>query len=181
VVIAREGLGADAQVLWYAPLAYAAVLGALGLAGGVLLAALRLGDAEARGFTPSLVWLATLVPVGLAITLFRLRRDVSTADAAAPGAGRGAGAAACSRSCSSPRGCSPGGPGGRRPLPRWPARFVAVASEPALAGRARRAPAACQAERGPRAAPQRDPGDGGYAARRPSLVLRREAADTRDL
>jgi arylsulfatase A-like enzyme len=75
-VIAREGFGTDAQVLWYAPLAYAAVLGALGLAGGLGLALLRFGEAQARGWTPSLVWLATLVPVGLAITLFRLRRDV---------------------------------------------------------------------------------------------------------
>jgi len=75
-VIARGGLGADAQVLWYAPLAYAAVLGGLGLAGGALLAVLPMSEAEARGWTPSLVWLATLVPVGLAITLFRLRRDV---------------------------------------------------------------------------------------------------------
>ena len=75
-VIARGGLGGDAQVLWYAPLAYAAVLGGLGLAGGALLAVLPMSEGEARGWTPSLVWLATLLPVGLAITLFRLRRDV---------------------------------------------------------------------------------------------------------
>ena len=75
-VIAHEGFGADAQVLWYAPLAYAAVLGGLGLAGGAVLAVLPMTEAEARGWTPSLAWLATLVPVGLAITLFRLRRDV---------------------------------------------------------------------------------------------------------
>ena len=75
-VIARDGLGADAQVLWFAPLAYALVLGALGLAGGALLAVLPMTEDEARGWTPSLAWLATLVPIGLAITLFRLRRDV---------------------------------------------------------------------------------------------------------
>ncbi|HEY8153862.1 MAG TPA: sulfatase-like hydrolase/transferase [Myxococcota bacterium] len=75
-VIARGGFGGDAQVLWFAPLAYAAVLGGLGLAGGAVLAMLPMSEDEARGWTPSLAWLATLVPVGLAITLFRLRRDV---------------------------------------------------------------------------------------------------------
>ncbi len=75
-VIAREGFGADAQVLWFAPLAYALVLGSLGLAGGAVLAVLPMTEGEARGWTPSLAWLATLLPVGLAITLFRLRRDV---------------------------------------------------------------------------------------------------------
>jgi arylsulfatase A-like enzyme/uncharacterized membrane protein YbhN (UPF0104 family) len=75
-VIARGGFGGDAQVLWFAPLAYAAVLGGLGLAGGALLAVLPMSEAEARGWTPSLAWLSTLVPLGLAITLFRLRRDV---------------------------------------------------------------------------------------------------------
>jgi arylsulfatase A-like enzyme len=75
-VIAHGGLAGEAQVLWYAPLAYAAVLGGLGLAGGALLAVLPMSAAEARGWTPSLAWLATLIPVGLAITLFRLRRDV---------------------------------------------------------------------------------------------------------
>ena len=75
-VIAHEGLGADAQVLWYAPLAYATVLAGLGLAGGAVLAILPMSEAEARGWTPSLAWLATLVPVGLAIAFFRLRRDV---------------------------------------------------------------------------------------------------------
>ncbi len=75
-VIAHEGLGGEAQVLWFAPLAYAAVLGGLGLAGGAVLAVLPMSEDESRGWTPSLAWLATLVPVGLAITLFRLRRDV---------------------------------------------------------------------------------------------------------
>src|SRR5262245_20849644 len=75
-VIARVGLGGDAQVFWFAPLAYAAVLGGLGLAGGAVLALLPMSEGEARGWTPSLAWLATLLPFGLAITLFRLRRDV---------------------------------------------------------------------------------------------------------
>ncbi|HEX2485454.1 MAG TPA: sulfatase-like hydrolase/transferase, partial [Myxococcota bacterium] len=76
VAIAAGGFGREAQVLWYAPLAYAALLGALGLAGGALLALLPMDDADQRGWTPALALLATLVPLGLAIALFRVRRDV---------------------------------------------------------------------------------------------------------
>jgi len=75
-VIAAGGFGADAQVLWYGPLAYALVLGAMGLGGGAVLALLPMDRRESRGWTPSLVWVATLVPMGLFITFFRVRRDV---------------------------------------------------------------------------------------------------------
>ena len=75
-VIAAGGFGTEAQVAWYGPLAYAALLGALGLAGGAVLALLPMDDADQRGWTPALALLATLVPLGLAITLFRVRRDV---------------------------------------------------------------------------------------------------------
>ncbi|MEE2662931.1 MAG: sulfatase-like hydrolase/transferase [Myxococcota bacterium] len=76
IVIALGGFGEDAQVLWYGPLAYAALLGGLATLGGALLGVLPMGREEAEGWTPSLAMLATLVPLGLAITLFRLRRDV---------------------------------------------------------------------------------------------------------
>jgi len=76
LVIAHGGFGEEAQVLWYAPLAYGALLGSLGAAGGAVLGILPMGRSEAQGWTPSLAMIATLVPVGLAITLFRLRRDV---------------------------------------------------------------------------------------------------------
>jgi len=75
-VIARGGFGGDAQVVWYGPLAYAVVLGLAGLAGGLVLAVLPMDEREIRGWTPSLAWIALLVPLGLAITLFRVRRDV---------------------------------------------------------------------------------------------------------
>jgi arylsulfatase A-like enzyme/uncharacterized membrane protein YbhN (UPF0104 family) len=76
LVIAAEGFGGEAQVLWYGPLVYAALLGGLGLAGGLVLSLLPLEEREIRGWAPALVWLATLVPVGLFITAFRVRRDL---------------------------------------------------------------------------------------------------------
>jgi arylsulfatase A-like enzyme/uncharacterized membrane protein YbhN (UPF0104 family) len=75
-VIWAGGFGLEAQVLWYGPLAYALVLGAAGLAGGLALAVLPLDEAEVRGWTPALALLGTAVPMALAITLFRVRRDV---------------------------------------------------------------------------------------------------------
>ena len=76
IIIARGGFGAEAQVMWYGPLAYALFLGGLGLLGGLVLGVLPMEREEAKGWTPSLGVLATLVPLGLAITVFRLRRDV---------------------------------------------------------------------------------------------------------
>jgi arylsulfatase A-like enzyme/uncharacterized membrane protein YbhN (UPF0104 family) len=76
LAIAQQGFGTEAQVLWYGPLAYAALFGALCALGGLVLAAFPMDEAETRGWTPSLALLFTIVPVGLAITVFRLRRDV---------------------------------------------------------------------------------------------------------
>lgn len=76
VVVAHGGFGGDAQVLWYSPLAHAVVLGALCTLGGAVLGVLPMDRHEIRGWTPSLAMLATLVPMGLFITIFRLRRDV---------------------------------------------------------------------------------------------------------
>jgi arylsulfatase A-like enzyme/uncharacterized membrane protein YbhN (UPF0104 family) len=76
LVIAREGLGTDHQVLWYGPLAYALVLGLAGLAGGLLLGALPMERREIRGWTASLALIALGVVPALAIALFRIRRDV---------------------------------------------------------------------------------------------------------
>ncbi|HEU4431168.1 MAG TPA: sulfatase-like hydrolase/transferase [Myxococcota bacterium] len=74
--IAQQGFGTEAQVLWYAPLAYAAFFGALCALGGLVLAAFPMDAAETRGWTPSLALLFTLVPFGLAFSVFRLYRDV---------------------------------------------------------------------------------------------------------
>ncbi len=76
LAIAAGGFGTEAQVLWYGPLAYALVFALLGGLGGGLLAVLPMDRREIRGWTPSLVLLGLAVPVGLAVTVFRLRRDV---------------------------------------------------------------------------------------------------------
>ncbi len=75
LAVAAAGFGSEAQVLWYGPLAWAVLLAPLCLVGGLVLAALPMDEAETRGWTVALAWLATLVPLGLAVTLFRLYRD----------------------------------------------------------------------------------------------------------
>ena len=76
IAIWFQGFGTEAQVLWYGPLAYAALFGSLCLLGGLVLAAFPMDEDDTRGWTPSLALLFTVVPIGLAITVFRLRRDV---------------------------------------------------------------------------------------------------------
>ena len=75
-VIAQGGFGAEAQVLWYGPLAYAVVLGGLAAVGGAVLSVLPMQRSEVRAWVPALGLTATLIPFGLAIVIFRLRRDV---------------------------------------------------------------------------------------------------------
>ena len=76
VIIALGGFGGESQVLWYGPLVYPVFFGGLCIVGGVVLGVLPMDEWEIRGWTPSLAMLATLVPFGLFITIFRLRRDV---------------------------------------------------------------------------------------------------------
>ncbi|MBW2725225.1 MAG: sulfatase-like hydrolase/transferase [Deltaproteobacteria bacterium] len=76
IVIAQGGGGEEAQVFWYGFLAYSVILGGLGMLGGAVLGVLPMDRHDAQGWVPSLAMLATLVPFGLAITVFRLRRDV---------------------------------------------------------------------------------------------------------
>ena len=75
-VIAQGGFGEEAQVFWYGFLAYSTILGGLGMVGGAFLGVLPMDREDAQGWVPSLAMIATLVPFGLAITVFRLRRDV---------------------------------------------------------------------------------------------------------
>ena len=75
-VIAGGGFGEESQVLWYGPLVYAGLLGGLGLLGGAVLSVLPMRAEEVRGWVPALGFAACLVPLGLAVLLFRLRRDV---------------------------------------------------------------------------------------------------------
>jgi len=76
VAVGFQGFGTEAQVLWYGPFAWAALLGGLCLLGGTVLAAFPMDERDARGWTPSLALLFTLVPMGLVVAVFRLRRDV---------------------------------------------------------------------------------------------------------
>jgi arylsulfatase A-like enzyme/uncharacterized membrane protein YbhN (UPF0104 family) len=76
LVIAREGLGADHQVLWYGPLSYALLLGLGGLGMGLALGILPMERREIRGWTTSLALLVLGLGPALLIALFRLRRDV---------------------------------------------------------------------------------------------------------
>ena len=76
LVIARGGLDGDPHVLWYGPLACAAVFGPLGAAGGAVLGLLPMDRDELRGWVPTLGSVALLVPMGLFIALFRVHRDV---------------------------------------------------------------------------------------------------------
>jgi arylsulfatase A-like enzyme len=75
-LIGTGGFGPESQVLWYGPLVYALILGALGTLGGAVLSILPMREEEVRGWVPTLGFAATLVPLGLAVLLFRVRRDV---------------------------------------------------------------------------------------------------------
>lgn len=76
MVIAQGGFGDESQVLWYGPLVYSLILGGLGIVGGAVLSVLPMREEEVRSWVPSLGLVATLVPLGLAVLIFRLRRDV---------------------------------------------------------------------------------------------------------
>ncbi len=75
-VIWRAGLGTEAQVFWYGPLAWATVLGGLSVVGGLFLAILPMDRKEIGSWVPRLGFGACLIPFGLFVVLFRLRRDV---------------------------------------------------------------------------------------------------------
>ena len=76
IVISRAGLGTESQVFWYGPLAWAAILGGLGTLGGLFLSILPMDRAEIGSWVTRLGLGACLIPFGLFVVLFRLRRDV---------------------------------------------------------------------------------------------------------
>ncbi|MEE8167032.1 MAG: sulfatase-like hydrolase/transferase, partial [Myxococcota bacterium] len=75
-VIWSAGLGTEAQVFWYGPLAWATALGGLSVVGGLFLAILPMDRKEIGSWVPRLGFGACLIPFGLFVVLFRLRRDV---------------------------------------------------------------------------------------------------------
>ena len=76
IVIYRGGLGTESQVFWYGPLAWAAILGGLAIVGGLFLAILPMDRQEIGSWVTRLGFGACLIPFGLFVVLFRLRRDV---------------------------------------------------------------------------------------------------------
>lgn len=76
IVISLGGLGTESQVFWYGPLAWATVLGGLSILGGLFLAILPMDRKEIGSWVTRLGFGACLVPFGLFVVLFRLRRDV---------------------------------------------------------------------------------------------------------
>jgi arylsulfatase A-like enzyme/uncharacterized membrane protein YbhN (UPF0104 family) len=75
-LIWSTGLGTEVQVFWYGPLAWAAILGSLSILGGLFLAILPMDRMEIGSWVPRLGFGACLIPFGLFVVLFRLRRDV---------------------------------------------------------------------------------------------------------
>ncbi len=75
-VIARGGLGTESQVFWFGPMMWATVLGGLAILGGLFLAVLPMDKKEIGSWVPRLGFGACLIPFGLFVVLFRLRRDV---------------------------------------------------------------------------------------------------------
>ena len=76
IVIYQAGLGTESQVFWYGPLAWAAILGGLATLGGLFLAILPMDRKEIGSWVTRLGFGACLIPFGLFVVLFRLRRDV---------------------------------------------------------------------------------------------------------
>jgi hypothetical protein len=75
-LIWSTGLGTEVQVFWYGPLAWASILGSLAILGGLFLAILPMDRKEIGSWVPRLGFGACLIPFGLFVVLFRLRRDV---------------------------------------------------------------------------------------------------------
>jgi arylsulfatase A-like enzyme len=76
ILIYQTGLGTESQVFWYGPLAWATILGGLAVVGGLFMAILPMDRQEIGSWVTRLGLAACLVPFGLFVVLFRLRRDV---------------------------------------------------------------------------------------------------------
>jgi arylsulfatase A-like enzyme/uncharacterized membrane protein YbhN (UPF0104 family) len=76
IVIYQGGLGTESQVFWFGPFLWASVLGGLSILGGLFLATLPMDKSELGHWVFRLGFGACLIPFGLFVVLFRLRRDV---------------------------------------------------------------------------------------------------------
>lgn len=76
VTLALAGKGEDVQVLWYAVLLYGVIVGAVGAGMGAAFSVLPLAPSLLDRWTPVVAFVGAFLPVGLAVSLFRLQRDV---------------------------------------------------------------------------------------------------------
>lgn len=76
ITIFQGGLGTESQVFWFGPFLWATVLGGLSIVGGLFLATLPMDKRELGHWVFRLGFGACLIPFGLFVVLFRLRRDV---------------------------------------------------------------------------------------------------------
>lgn len=76
VTVALSGSGEERQVLWFGVLLYGAVLAAIGAVAGAAVGLLPLASASLRRATVPLSFAAAFLPLGLAVSVFRLQRDL---------------------------------------------------------------------------------------------------------
>jgi arylsulfatase A-like enzyme len=75
LTIRLAGPGEDAQVLWYGVILYGLLCGAVGTGTGAAFAFLPLPARVLDRWVPALSFVAGFLPLGSAVSLFRLRRD----------------------------------------------------------------------------------------------------------
>ncbi len=73
--VALSGAGEERQVLWFGVLLYGVVLAGIGAGAGAALALLPLAAASLRRATVPFAFAAAFLPLGLAVSVFRLQRD----------------------------------------------------------------------------------------------------------
>ena len=76
VTVALSGAGEERQVLWFGLLLYGIVLASIGAGVGAVLGLVPLGRPALERFAPPLGFAASFFPLGLAVSVFRLQRDL---------------------------------------------------------------------------------------------------------
>jgi arylsulfatase A-like enzyme/uncharacterized membrane protein YbhN (UPF0104 family) len=76
VTVSLSGAGEERQVLWFGVLLYGLVLAAIGAGVGAVLGLLPLSERSRHRATTPLAFAASFLPLGLAVAVFRLQRDV---------------------------------------------------------------------------------------------------------
>ncbi len=76
LVVASAGAGEDVQILWYGPALYGLICAAIGAGAGAGFGLLPLPARVRDRWGAALAFVAGLLPLGLAVALFRVQRDV---------------------------------------------------------------------------------------------------------